>query len=132
MISSIFVILKARAPGVKHTGDHRTGQGEGDNEQILLDLKLIPPAIHTLVFVVTVYEGEQRGQDFSLIHNAFIRIANLVNREELMRFNLAEQHAGQKAILVGEISRTLQGWEFLAKGEGTKDSSLFQVAKRFT
>lgn len=124
--------LESACAGVKHLGDHRTGLGEGDNEQIVLDLKLIPPAIQTLVFVVTLYEGEQRGQDFSLIHNAFLRIANLVNREELMRFHLSEEYTGQKAILVGEISRTLQGWEFLARGEGTEDSSLFQVAKRFT
>lgn len=123
--------LESADSGVKHTGDHRTGLGDGDNEQILLDLKLISPAIQTLVFVVTVYEGEQRGQDFSLIHNAFLRIVNLVNREELIRFDLAEQYPGKKAILVGEISRNPQGWEFLARDEGTEDSSLFEVAKRF-
>lgn len=124
--------LESACAGVKHLGDHRTGLGDGDNEQIVLDLKLIPSAIQTLVFVVTIYEGEQRGQDFSLIRNAFLRIANLVNREELVRFHLTEEYAGQKALLVGEIFRTQGGWDFLARGEGLEDSSLFQVAKRFT
>ena len=112
-------------------GDNRTG-GEGDNEQILIDLNLVPSAIHKLLFVVTIYECEQRKQDFSLIQNAFIRIVNLAKYQEIMRFNLTDPYVCKTALIVGEIYRYQQEWKFGAIGEGTNDTSLFQIAKRFT
>ena len=124
--------LKSSCRGVKHLGDNLTGAGEGDDEQILVDLKLIPPVIHSLLFVVTLYECEQRKQDLSLIRNAFIRIVNLPDYQEIIRFNLTGQYACNTALLVGDIYRTPTGWEFRALGEGTDDTSLFQIAKRFT
>jgi stress response protein SCP2 len=117
---------------VQHLGDNRTGNGEGDAEQILIDLNWIPKSVYKLLFVITIYECEQRGHDFGLIQNAFFRIMNLVNCQEVIRFNLKEDYKGKTALLVGEIYRDNGDWKFNAIGQGTYDQSLFQVAKRFT
>lgn len=123
--------FKSQCGSVQHTGDNRTGNGEGDDEQILIDLKLVPPSIHKLLFVVTIYECEKRKQDFNLIHNAYIRIVNLVNRHEIVRFNLTNRYVRKTALIVAEIYRDHKEWKFGAIGEGTDDTSLFQIAKRY-
>ena len=98
----------------------------------IIVLNWIPASIHKLLFVVTIYECEQRNHDFSLIQNAFFRIVNLVTCQEIIRFNLKDEYDGKTALLVGEIYRDNSDWKFNAIGQGTYDKSLFQIAKRFT
>ncbi|MBD3308485.1 TerD family protein [candidate division KSB3 bacterium] len=123
--------LRSLCKSVQHMGDSRTGEQHEDDEQILIDLKLIPPAIHTLLFVVTIYDCETRRQDFSFIRNAYIRIVNLANRHEIMRFKLTDPYVCKTALIVGEIFRMQDDWKFGAIGEGTEDTSLFEIARRF-
>jgi stress response protein SCP2 len=124
--------LNSQRRCVQHLGDNRAGNGKGDAEQILIDLNWIPASIYKLLFVVTIYECEQRNHDFSLIKNAFFRIVNLVTCQEIIRFNLKDEYDGKTALLIGEIYRDNSDWKFNAIGQGTYDRSLFQIAKRFT
>lgn len=114
---------------VRHMGDNLTGQGDGDDEQIYVSLRSIQENIHRLVFVVNIYDCIKRKQDFGLIQNAFIRIVDTQNREELLKFNLTENYAGRTAIIAGEVYRHQSGWKFNAIGEGTRDASLSEMVR---
>lgn len=123
--------LKSRDGAVQHLGDNLTGAGEGDDEQIIINLSQVSPEVQKLVFVVNIYDCERRKQDFGLIQNAFIRVVNLANNQELLRFNLTEQFAGQTSLFVGEIYRHQNEWKFSAIGQGTQDTSLRQIVSRY-
>ena len=109
--------------GVVYGGDNRTGAGEGDDEQIMVDLPRIPPEIERLVFVVNIYDGTVRGQHFGMIRNAFIRLVDLSNNTELCRFNLTEDYSGMTGLVVGEIYRRNGEWKFNAIGQGVANAS---------
>jgi tellurium resistance protein TerD len=123
--------LQSRCGSVRHTGDNLTGDGEGDDEQIFVELGLVPPNIHKLVFVVNIYDCIRRKQDFGLIQNAFIRVVNAGNNQELIRFNLTDNYAGKTTLIVGEIYRYNSDWKFAAIGEGTHEASLSEIIKRY-
>lgn len=123
--------LKSRDGAVQHLGDNLTGAGEGDDEQILIDLSRVSPDVQKLVFIVNIYDCERRKQDFGLIQNAFIRVVNQANNQELLRFNLTEQFAGLTTLFVGEIYRHQHEWKFSALGQGTQDTSLRQIIARY-
>ncbi|MFZ5969332.1 MAG: TerD family protein [Bacillota bacterium] len=123
--------LKSTCGSVRHTGDNLTGDGDGDDEQIHVDLSLVPPHIHKLVFVVNIYDCVRRKQDFGLIQNAFIRVVNMSNNQELVRFNLTDNYAGKTTLMVGEIYRHGGEWKFAALGEGTIDASLSEIAAKY-
>ena len=123
--------LKSRDGAVQHLGDNLTGAGEGDDEQIIINLSQVSPDVQKLVFIVNIYDCERRKQDFGLIQNAFIRVVNLANNQELLRFNLTEQFAGLTTLFVGEIYRHQNEWKFAALGQGTQDSSLRQIIARY-
>lgn len=116
---------------VRHMGDNLTGEGEGDDEQIFVDLGAIPESVHNLVFVVNIYDSIKRNQHFGMIRNAFIRIVNSANNEELMRFSLTDDYSGRTALIVGKVYRHNGEWKFAAVGEGTNDPGLGELAKRF-
>jgi len=124
--------LTSQCGSVRHMGDNLTGEGEGDDEQIMIDLKNVPQNIQKLVFVVNIYDCIRRKQDFGMIENAFIRIINLANNKELVRFNLTEQYSGKTALFVGEIYRHNNEWKFAAIGEGTNDASLKDIVRRYS
>lgn len=123
--------LKSKCGSVKHMGDNLTGEGEGDDEQIMIDLSLIPNNIHKLVFVVNIYSCVKRKQHFGMIENAFIRIANLENNKEMIRFNLTDEYAGKTALYVAEIYRHGNEWKFNAVGEGDDSTSVSEMLNRY-
>jgi stress response protein SCP2 len=123
--------LKSVCGSVKHTGDNLTGDGDGDDEQILVDLSRIPSNVNKLVFVVNIYDCVRRKQDFGLIRNAFIRVVNQDTNQEIMKYNLSEDYAGMTTLLVGEIYRYNNDWKFAALGQGTRDDSLSKIVSKY-
>lgn len=123
--------LTSKDKSVQHSGDNLTGSGKGDDEQIQVDLKAVSPRINKLVFVVNIYQAHNRKQDFGMVTNAFIRVENSSNGEELARFNLTDDYSGKTALIVGEIYRYGNEWKFAAIGEGTKDGSLDELSRRY-
>ncbi|MDR1872544.1 MAG: TerD family protein [Deltaproteobacteria bacterium] len=103
---------------VEHTGDNLTGGGEGDDEVLKVNLEKVPNEIQKLVFVVTIYEATQRGQNFGMVSNAFIRIVNQLDNREIARFDLTEDLSVETAMIFGEIYRHQQDWKFRAVGQG--------------
>ncbi len=123
--------LKSPEGSIQHTGDNLTGTGEGDDEQILVDLSRIPAEIQKVVFVVNIYDCQKRKQDFGLISNAFIRVANSATNQELCRFSLTDNYAGKTALICAEVYRYNNEWKFAAIGEGTTDASLGELVRRY-
>ena len=123
--------LKHSSDSVHHMGDNLTGEGEGDDEQIHINLPDVPSEIHRLVFAVNIYNCRSRKQDFGMIQNAFIRIVDRSSNQELVRFNLTENYAGQTALIVGEVYRDQADWKFAAVGEGTTDVSISEISGRY-
>lgn len=123
---------KASVDGsVKHSGDNLTGDGSGDDETVFIDLNTVPAKFNKLVFVVNIYEAKKRNQDFGMIKNAYIRVVNPTNNEELIRYNLSENYGGQTALITGEIYRHGSDWKFGAIGTGTTDDGLSGLVNRY-
>lgn len=101
-----------------HMGDNRTGEGEGDDEQIKVDLSKVPENLTRIAFTVTIYEPEQRRQNFGQVNNAFIRIYNEVTGEELLRYDLGEDFSIETAAVFGELYKNNGEWKFNAIGSG--------------
>lgn len=116
---------------VIHQGDNLTGAGDGDDEQIYVDLASMPQVYDRVVFVVTIYQARERRQHFGLIRNAFIRICDMDNGAEICRFNLSDNYYGKTAMIVAEVYRVGSEWTFNAIGEPTTDNSIIDMAKRF-
>ena len=122
--------LKHGSGAVKHMGDNLTGEGDGDDEQIFVDLNSVPSQFDKLVFVVNIYKAESRKQHFGMIRNAFIRIVD-DNNKEFCRYNLSEKYEGMTAMIFGEIYRHNGEWKFNAIGQATKDD-LQSLIKRYS
>ena len=116
---------------VRHMGDNLTGAGEGDDEQILMDLSKIPAEYDRIVIVVNIYDAVRRKQQFGLIRNAFIRLVDGRNNREMCKYNLTEDYSGMTAMIFGEIYRYNGEWKFSAIGQGTNDPSLGDLCKRY-
>ena len=112
---------------IQHQGDNLTGAGEGDDEQIMVDLNLVPADVAKIVFVVNIYDANVRGQHFGMIQNAFIRLVNLENNSEICKFNLSENYCGMTGMIVGEIYRYNGEWKFNAIGQPVKEASRLQL-----
>ncbi len=103
---------------VVHQGDNLTGVGDGDDEQIKIDLSKVPDNIEKIAFTVTIYEAEQRRQNFGQVNNAFIRIYNEVTGEEMLRYDLGEDFSIETAAVFGELYKNGSEWKFNAIGSG--------------
>ncbi|TGE34407.1 TerD family protein [Desulfosporosinus sp. Sb-LF] len=103
---------------VKHTGDNLTGDGEGDDEQIKVDLAAVPVHVDKIAITVTIHEAIQRGQNFGQVSNAFVRVVNEVNGQEVMRYDLGEDFSVETALVVCELYRHQGEWKFNAVGSG--------------
>ncbi|MEH2123585.1 TerD family protein [Nostoc sp.] len=103
---------------LKHSGDNRTGEGNGDDETIYVDLAKVNPAIQEIVFVVTIHEGQEKNQNFSQIKNAFIKIYNHESKNSLARYNLREAFSQETALEFGRLYKKENEWRFQAVGEG--------------
>ncbi len=110
--------LQHQTEAVKHMGDNLTGAGDGDDEQIQIDLRKIPANIAKVAFTVTIYEAESRRQNFGQVSNAFIRIVDETTNTELIRYDLAEDFSIETAVVVGELYRHNGEWKFNAIGSG--------------
>ena len=122
---------KSPCGSIQHMGDNLTGQGDGDDEQIHVDLSKIPADVHRLVFVVNIYQCVQRKQHFGMIQNAFIRAVNSGNGQEICKFNLSEGYDGKTALILGELYRHNGEWKFAATGEATNDTGLESLSRRY-
>ncbi|HBG5346685.1 TPA: TerD family protein [Clostridioides difficile] len=119
--------LKSACKSVLHTGDNLTGEGAGDDEQILVDLDKVPSNIHKLLFVVNIYNCVDRKQHFGMIENAYIRVEDQSNKKEIAKYNLSDNYSEKTTLIVGAICRKDGSWQFKAIGEGTKDAGLKEV-----
>ena len=115
--------LRGPNNSIIHQGDNLTGAGEGDDEQIMVDLNFVPPYIQKIVFVVNIYDADVRRQHFGMIKNAFIRLVNLSNNSEICRYNLSENYDGITGMVVGEIYRYNGEWKFNAIGQPVRNAS---------
>lgn len=104
--------------GAVHQGDNLTGEGEGDDEQIRIDLSKIPANISRIVFSATIYEADERNQNFGQVSNAFIRIVDVDKNEELLRYDLGEDFSIETAAVFGELYKNNGEWKFNAIGSG--------------
>ena len=103
---------------LKHMGDNLTGEGEGDDEQIFVDLSKIPANVSKVAFTVTIYEAESRGQNFGQVSNSFIRIVDESTGKELIHYDLGEDFSIETAVVVGELYKHNGEWKFNAIGSG--------------
>jgi tellurium resistance protein TerD len=115
---------------IRHTGDNVTGAGDGDDEQIVLNLAAMPAEVDKVVFPVSIYDGEGRGQSFGQVRNAFIRIVNEGDGSEIARFDLSEDASTETAMVFGEVYRNGAEWKFRAVGQGYS-SGLTGIARDF-
>ena len=110
--------LVSRNDAVTHMGDNLTGDGDGDDEQVNIDLSLVPANIDRIAFTVTIYDYETRKQNFGQVSNAFIRIVDVANNVELMRYDLSEDFSIETALVIAELYRNNGEWKFQAIGSG--------------
>jgi tellurium resistance protein TerD len=122
--------LKSPEGSVEHTGDNRTGEGEGDDEAINVDLAAVPAEIEKVVFTVAIYDADTRKQSFGQVRNGFIRVVNADSKAEVARYDLTEDASTETAMVFGELYRAGSDWKFRAVGQGYADG-LRGIAKDF-
>ena len=105
---------------VIHQGDNRTGEGDGDDEQIEITLSKMPADVDKVAVVVTIYNGDENGQTFGQVSNAFIRLVDASNNNEVVRYDLSEDASVETAMILGEVYRHGAEWKFRAVGQGFK------------
>ncbi len=110
--------LKSADGAVEHTGDNRSGQGDGDDESILVDLSKVASDVDKIAITVTIHDGGSRNQNFGQVANAFIRVVNQDTGLEIVRFDLAEDYSTETAMVFGEVYRHNGEWKFRAVGQG--------------
>lgn len=110
--------LKSPDGSVEHTGDNLTGEGEGDDEQIKVNLAAVPAECDKIVFPVSIYDAENRKQNFGQVRNAFIRVVNQAGGSEITRYDLSEDASTETAMVFGELYRSGSDWKFRAVGQG--------------
>jgi tellurium resistance protein TerD len=110
--------LVAGNGSVEHTGDNRTGAGDGDDEQIKVDLSLVPGHIHRIGITVTIHDAVARGQNFGQVSNAFVHVLDELDEREVLRFDLGEDFSVETAVVVCELYRHGNDWKFQAVGSG--------------
>ncbi len=122
--------LKSPDGSVEHTGDNLTGEGEGDDEVINVNLAGVPAEVDKIVFPVSIYEAETRQQSFGQVRNAYIRVVNAADNRELARYDLTEDASTETAMVFGELYRHGGEWKFRAIGQGYA-SGLRGIAQDF-
>lgn len=124
--------LRHSSGSVQHLGDNLTGDGDGDDEQIIINLSSVPANYNRIVFVVNIYNAVSRKQHFGMIGNAFIRLVDARDNAEVLRFNLTDDYSNMTAMIFGEVYRSEGEWKFNALGQGTQDPGLQQLIARFS
>jgi len=103
---------------VKHMGDNLTGEGDGDDEVVIVDLRKVPQDVHRIVVTVTIHEADKRGQNFGQVRNAFVRLVDVATKEEVLRYDLEEDFSIETAIIMAELYRKDGQWRMNAVGAG--------------
>ncbi len=103
---------------VKLLGDNRTGEGEGDDEGIIIDLRKVPPEVAKMVIAVSIYEADKRKQNFGQVNNAYVRLVDVQTKEEILRYDLDEDFSTETAVIMAEIYRDNGDWRVKAVGAG--------------
>lgn len=111
---------------VHHTGDNLTGEGEGDDEQIEVELDKVPASVEKIAFLVNIYEAQSKGQNFGMVKSSFVRLVDTNGDKEFARHDLASEYAGKTGVLVGQLVRKDGSWHFEATAEGV-DGSIDQI-----
>ena len=122
--------LKHASGAVEHMGDNLTGDGDGDDEQIKVNLSAVPANIEKIGFTVTIYDAETRKQNFGQVSNAYIRIFDETSNTELIRYDLGEDFSVETAVVVGEMYRNNGEWKFNAIGSGFQ-GGLYALCKNY-
>lgn len=122
--------LKHASGAVEHMGDNLTGDGDGDDEQIKVNLSAVPANIDKIGFTVTIYDAETRKQNFGQVSNAYIRIFDETSNTELIRYDLGEDFSVETAVVVGEMYRNNGEWKFNAIGSGFQ-GGLYALCKNY-
>ncbi len=122
--------LRSPDGSIEHIGDNLTGKGEGDDEVIKVDLAAVPANVASIVFPVSIYDADTRGQSFGQVRNAFIRVVDQANGTELARYDLTEDASTETAMVFGELYRNGAEWKFRATGQGYA-SGLSGIARDF-
>lgn len=112
--------LKSSDGAVTHSGDNRTGAGEGDDETVTVDLSMVPAEVEKIAVCVTIHDAEARKQNFGMVQKAYIRCVNAKDNTEIARFDLSEDGSSETAMVFGEIYRSGTDWKFKAIGQGYK------------
>ncbi|NBD15320.1 MAG: TerD family protein [Cyanobacteria bacterium] len=124
--------LSHQSGSITHLGDNLTGAGEGDDEQIIVDLPKIPTEIAKLVFVVNIYDAVKRKHDFGQVENAFVRLVDLDNNQEIARYTLSgNDYQGKTSMLLAEVYRHNDEWKMAAVGNGLELDGLQQVVNHY-
>lgn len=110
--------LKSPDGAVQHTGDNLTGSGDGDDEQIKVNLEKVDPKVNKIIFVVTIHEAEKRRQNFGQVSNSFVRLVNEDNNQEIAKYDLGEDYSTETAMLMTELYRHNNEWKMTALGSG--------------
>ncbi len=110
--------LKSPDGSIEHTGDNTTGEGDGDDEAIKVNLAAVPAEIDKVVFIVSIYEADTRGQSFGQVRNAYIRVLNQTDNAEIARYDLSEDASSETAMVFAELYRNAGEWKFRAVGQG--------------
>ncbi len=122
--------LRSTDGSVEHTGDNRTGEGDGDDEAVKVDLATVPTEVQKIAVAVTIHDGEARRQSFGMVSNAFIRVVNDATGREIARYDLSEDASTETAMIFGEVYRHNAEWKFRAVGQGFK-GGLAPLARNF-
>ena len=122
--------LRTPDGSIEHLGDNLTGEGDGDDEVIKVNLAAIPPNVEGVVFPVSIYDADSRGQSFGQVRNAYIRVVNRANGSEIARYDLSEDASVETAMVFGELYRHGAEWKFRAIGQGYA-SGLAGIARDF-
>jgi len=122
--------MKSTCGSIEHTGDNRTGAGDGDDEAIIVLLDKIPTDVQRVVFCVTIHEADMRKQNFGQVSHAFVRVVNKDSNNEVARFDLSEDASIETAMIFGEIYRHSGEWKFKAVGQGYA-GGLAALAKQY-
>ena len=122
--------LKHSSGAVQHLGDNLTGEGDGDDEQVKLDLSLVPQNVNKIAFTVTIHEAQERRQNFGQVNNSYVRVLNADTNQELLKYELGEDFSIETAVVVCEIYRHNGEWKFNALGSGF-EGGLESLCKNF-
>ena len=122
--------LKHSSGAVQHLGDNLTGEGDGDDEQVKLDLSLVPQNVNKIAFTVTIHEAQERRQNFGQVNNSYVRVLNADTNQELLKYELGEDFSIETAVVVCEIYRHNGEWKFNALGSGF-EGGLEALCKNF-